>query len=160
MGGTIQAILNPLATIEPGDVFPVMMFASHSGDINTVVTDSPLEPGLWFEHQYSMAGTALELVAVSLPADFNLDGYVDGDDLAIWETGYGLGNTFRDGDADGNGKVDGLDYLIWQRYFGTSIPAPVVSANVAVPEPATCTLLLAAAGCLTTVRKKQSTAQS
>lgn len=68
-------------------------------------------------------------------ADFNLDGVVDDQDLAIWQTGYGLasGATRDDGDANGDGAVDGRDYLMWQRQVSMPEPAEVLS----VPEPAT-----------------------
>jgi sugar lactone lactonase YvrE len=78
-------------------------------------------------------------------SDFNNDGAVDGDDLAIWSQEFGAS---EDGTADSNadGVVDGADFLIWQRNSGkvgdfqpTAIvrytpPTDVVSA---VPEPAT-----------------------
>jgi hypothetical protein len=52
-------------------------------------------------------------------ADFNQDFAVDGDDLAIWEAGFGRadGALLSDGDADGDGAVGGLDFLLWQRQF-------------------------------------------
>jgi len=80
-------------------------------------------------------------IPLAQSADFNTDTFVNGVDLGIWETGYGLfnGNAQNsDGDADHDGFVGGRDFLIWQRQFdggGGSIAA--------VPEPASLTLLLA-----------------
>src|SRR5690606_3859001 len=56
------------------------------------------------------------------PADFNIDGNVDGADLGVWETNFGTTrNALRShGDADGDGNVDGHDFLAWQRSFGTT----------------------------------------
>jgi beta-glucanase (GH16 family) len=67
-------------------------------------------------------------------ADFNLDGEVNGADLAMWQLGYGMstGATRENGDADGDGDVDGRDYLAWQRQVTTSEP---LSATASVPEP-------------------------
>ena len=83
------------------------------------------------------------------PADFNLDGYVDAEDLLVWQTNLGKAGdaTTADGDADGDFNVDGNDFLIWQRQY--TGPAPV--ASVAVPEPSgamliVCSAFLAAAG--------------
>jgi len=47
---------------------------------------------------------------------------VDGQDLAIWQSFFGLdsGASKFDGDAHGDGDVDGDDFLIWQRDFGKS----------------------------------------
>ena len=61
--------------------------------------------------------TSVEL-KVTLPGDFDGDGNVDDDDLAVWKSGYG-------------GNYSGGDFLSWQRYFGQSI-----GAIAAVPEPA------------------------
>jgi arylsulfatase A-like enzyme len=52
-----------------------------------------------------------------LAADFNSDGYVDNDDLSIWQSSFG---TNGGGDADGDGDTDGRDFLAWQREFQPS----------------------------------------
>ncbi len=62
-------------------------------------------------------------------ADFDNDGYVDGDDLAQWEGNFGSGVT---ADADGDGDSDGADFLAWQRQFtGSQGTAGVVGPNLA-----------------------------
>ncbi|QEG35671.1 hypothetical protein Pr1d_29730 [Bythopirellula goksoeyrii] len=63
-----------------------------------------------------------------------------GPDFDVWQTAYG---TSAVGDADGDGDSDGSDFLIWQREFGSGIP--LISSQIAVPEPRS-TLLLAMAG--------------
>ncbi len=93
--------------------------------------------------QTSNAGGAVHLDDVSFMnlslaagADFNLDGSVDGEDLAIWQAGYGMntGATREDGDADGDGDVDGNDFLAWQRQI--TLPSAVADLEaLAVPEP-------------------------
>lgn len=65
------------------------------------------------------------------PADFNRDGIVDGSDLTIWQSSFGVS---ADGDADHDGDADGADFLVWQRQFGPGIVSTTVQA--AVPEPA------------------------
>ena len=62
-------------------------------------------------------------------ADFDLDGRVDGDDLAIWQTSYGA---TRAGDANADGVTDGADFLIWQREHATAAGVP---SSVSIPEP-------------------------
>jgi hypothetical protein len=66
--------------------------------------------------------------------DFDGDGGVDGDDLVIWKTGFGMatGANVMDGDSDADGDVDGGDFLIWQRQLGAS-----GAAINGVPEPST-----------------------
>jgi cyclophilin family peptidyl-prolyl cis-trans isomerase len=62
--------------------------------------------------------------------DYNIDGKVDGADLAVWTADYGS-TTKAEADGNGNGVVDGGDFLIWQRTLGQNFGAPVS----AVPEP-------------------------
>jgi len=64
-------------------------------------------------------------------ADFDGNGTVDADDLAVWQTHFGA-NSGGQGDADGDGDADGADFLSWQRQLGTTSAAP---PNAAVPEP-------------------------
>ncbi len=63
------------------------------------------------------------------PADFNHDGKVDGTDLTIWSTSYGIN---ADADADGDGDSDGRDFLAWQRSFGAGELA--VTTFNSIPE--------------------------
>ncbi|MCC6494058.1 MAG: hypothetical protein IT424_13675 [Pirellulales bacterium] len=69
-----------------------------------------------------------------LAGDFDGDGSVDGDDLTLWNGGFGTltGAMPVDGDADDDGDVDGGDFLTWQSQFGV---AGAVGAIGAVPEP-------------------------
>jgi hypothetical protein len=61
--------------------------------------------------------------ACLLPTDFNGDGIVDGDDLAIWSANYGCSSCApRNGDANGDSRVTGSDFLALQRTFGDSCP--------------------------------------
>lgn len=89
-------------------------------------------------------------VAPPSPADFNLDGFVDADDLLVWQTNLGMAGdaTLANGDANGDLQVDGNDLLIWQaEYTG---PAPVTTA---VPEPSGWALLLVMAATLPALRR-------
>ena len=65
--------------------------------------------------------------APTSPADFDLDGDVDGDDLADWKAAYG---TTDGGDANNDNVTDGADFLIWQQQY-----APPVATVSAIPEP-------------------------
>ena len=79
---------------------------------------------------------ASQNLRVAMPADFNGDSTVDGDDLAAWKSGCGTtGNARREqGDADDDRDVDGSDFLIWQRAYVAA------AATTAVPEPASWSL--------------------
>ncbi len=98
-------------------------------------------PGAWWQIVIAIMGgdaaspettTTLDNIvltssAPSLPADFDDDGDVDGDDLGEWKTAFG---TTAVGDANNDGVSDGADFLIWQQTY-----APPVAAASAVPEP-------------------------
>jgi len=71
-----------------------------------------------------------------LAADFNEDGAVDSDDLAIWQTYLGL---TANGDTDDDRDTDGADLLTWQRQY-TGSPA-ATSSSIGVPEPESWLLL-------------------
>jgi peptidyl-prolyl cis-trans isomerase A (cyclophilin A) len=88
---------------------------------------------------------------LNIPAgDYNIDGKVDGADLAVWKADYGS-TTKAEADGNGNGVVDGDDLMIWQRTLGQYFGAP--SASV-VPEPSAGALALLAAAMLIRRRRK------
>ncbi len=72
------------------------------------------------------------------PADFDIDGDVDGVDLATWQGAFG---TTLAADADLDGDSDGADFLIWQRDFDNGV-SPLTSPASAVPEPSSLVLAL------------------
>lgn len=84
------------------------------------------------------------LVASFAEADFNEDGFVDGDDLATWQANFGLPSDAAkdDGDADLDGDVDGADFLAWQQQWTGD--GAGVAASAAVPEPTSAWLLFTA----------------
>jgi hypothetical protein len=47
-------------------------------------------------------------------ADFTHNGFVDGEDLAIWEAAYAVDDG---GDTDEDGDTDGVDFLNWQQQY-------------------------------------------
>lgn len=93
---------------------------------------------------------------VQLAGDFDNNGAVDGNDLAVWKTAFGSTGA---ADADGDGDSDGADYLAWQRNFGLTwqdMASSLTSATAAVPEPnAVAVLVLAAAGLLPLHRRRR-----
>jgi len=62
-------------------------------------------------------------------ADYDFDGDVDDQDLAHWETWFGInGNADADGDTD----TDGADLLVWQQQY--TGPTALFAPN-SIPEP-------------------------
>ena len=68
----------------------------------------------------------------ALPADFNLDGAVDGIDRQTLLDNTGTGTTWQQGDANYDGAVDSLDRAIWWTYaFSSWASAPPTVAAIA-----------------------------
>lgn len=87
---------------------------------------------------YYLDNVRLEFESATGPglvADFNNDGFVDGEDLLIWQSAYGIND---DADANGDGISDGRDFLIWQRHFGSGVR---MASAITVPEPMAITVV-------------------
>ena len=65
-------------------------------------------------------------------ADYNNDGDVDNDDLAVWTGAFGVSGA---GTADADTDTDGTDFLIWQKTYTGPLPG-----TGAVPEPGSAVL--------------------
>jgi hypothetical protein len=72
------------------------------------------------------------------PADFNIDGVVNGTDFSIWKTAFG---DTAGGDANGDSVSDGRDFLAWQKARGASTFPASLATGVAAPEPTAATLI-------------------
>jgi len=98
-----------------------------------------LPAGFQWDVSYLSNSVVLELTGIGTqPGDFDFDGDVDDQDLAMWQLGYGT-----------PGGYTGADFLIWQENLGAGVD-PVQGASV--PEPTTAMLLLIGISCL--LRKK------
>lgn len=76
-----------------------------------------------------------------LPADFDLDGIVDGNDFLIWNANKFMPiNEFCRGDTNADGVVDGLDFVEWNFFKFQSSDSAVHQ----VPEPQTFMIYLMA----------------
>jgi uncharacterized protein (TIGR03790 family) len=67
--------------------------------------------------------------------DYNLDGFVDGADLAVFRTGFGAAGVWSDGDVNGDGLVDATDLAVFRSNYGLG------GGGDGVPEPATLGLM-------------------
>ena len=91
--------------------------------------------------------------------DFNLDGFVNGTDLALMKTAFGHPDqNYADGNANCDAFVNGTDLAILKTNFGFIAPPTGGSAGLAtgggVPEPMTIGLL--SLGALAMLRRKRS----
>ena len=157
VGGLLALSLDPSYIPQTGDSFEVLRSDSRTGMFGGVVS-----PGLLWNVTYPGDSVYVTYAGIAPPgtgADFNGDGIVNGIDLAVWKSNFGIGSnpppaaTQAQGDANGDGVVDGADFLLIQQKFGGPPVAPVTAA---VPEPSSMLLALAAFGLPLAARRRRS----
>ncbi len=83
----------------------------------------PALAGYDWDVDYTDTSVWLNVSWDHLPADFNRDGLVNGEDFLAWQTYFPTldgSATPSMGDANGDGNVDGGDFLVWQSLQGSS----------------------------------------
>ncbi len=149
LGGTLEIALLDLGsgTFTPaeGDAFSILSAGGGITGAFASVIEPALPEGLVWDLLYDADELLLSVMAATsgLPADFDGDGDVDGEDFLAWQAGFGItsGATQINGDADADGDVDGADFLAWQASFGDLAGAGGRIAG-AVPEPTAAMLTL------------------
>jgi hypothetical protein len=151
LSGTFKPMFTGV-TPAPGNAWNIIDAASITGAFTLDASAAPALPaGQAYQLSQADGGANGKLLRLSvvemtfLPADFDEDLDVDGDDLARWRTNFGAAGsaTHMQGDANADGDVDGADYLVWQQQFHGNPAAARAAAQI--PEPTT---QLAAAACL------------
>ena len=121
------------------------------GQFESTVLTGGLTLG-WFDNTTASAIGAFPAYSITIartvPGDFNLDGSVDGQDLAVWLANSGGSGQVLPGDSNFDNSVDGQDLAIWLANSGSSVvvddytsSAPVLAGGAPVPEPGTLALL-------------------
>ena len=95
-----------------------------------------LGSGAQFTTALITGGGTLTVTSAPVPGDYDADGDVDADDYGVWNSTFGS-TTDLAADGNGNGVVDAADFTVWRDNEGAT-------SSVAVPEPSTLVLALAA----------------
>jgi T5SS/PEP-CTERM-associated repeat protein len=159
LDGILQVSLLGLSP-SAGDSFGLL---SATGELSGIFTGQILptlgtDLGWTVDYDYDVDTVTLKVLstAMVMGADFNGDGVVNLEDLAILEMNLGItmGATALQGDADGDGDVDGSDYDIW---LMTMMPGAGAGAGheglSAVPEPSGLVLAVLASVLAAAVRR-------
>jgi hypothetical protein len=141
-----------------GQGFVASNVSIENGFANTIVTTNGTGHGTYFSPPRQVGAFTLAMLnatmgfkgigyeydinfdiapaATPIVGDYNGNGVVDAADYVLWRKG--------DIAADGNNDtlVDSLDYDIWRGNFGATAGAGSALGSAAVPEPATCGLLV------------------
>jgi uncharacterized repeat protein (TIGR03803 family) len=96
---------------------------------------------------------ALDLNSPAPSADYDGNGSVGAEDLAVWHAAFG---TDSSADADGDGDSDGVDFLAWQRELGQGSISP---SGMSIPEPTARALALILVFCAAIGRAKKPLSQ-
>jgi T5SS/PEP-CTERM-associated repeat protein len=140
LAGSLSATLEEGYVPKPGDSFVLLSASSLAG--------SPTlgqMPALASNLAWDLDAVGNQLVLSIVPAlagDYNTNGTVDAGDYVVWRKTNGQQGHGLLADGTGNGAVDADDLAVWRANFGATSTG--LGAAVAVPEPASTALLLAA----------------
>jgi hypothetical protein len=144
-----------------GDSYGILAATGELSGIFSGQVFPTLAPGLGWtvDYDYTVDTVTLRVLstAMVIGADFNGDGVINLEDLAILEMNFGImsGATGLQGDADGDGDVDGDDYDIW---LMTMTPGAGAGSEhlAAVPEPSSFVLAILASMLAAAPRRRRA----
>ena len=116
--------LNPSIVLIGPNGQPVASDANSRDGKNAQLPFTATVGGVYLVQIQAESGAGAYLLNVTkgpLPADFDIDGDVDGADFLAWQRGLrGTAATHSHGDANGDGAVDALDLVRVREEFGQS----------------------------------------
>jgi probable HAF family extracellular repeat protein len=150
LSGTLAVTLingfNPVAGIS----FDVLDWSSLTGTFEALQLPALGGSLSWDTSQLYTTGV-LSVAAPGVPGDYNNNGIVDAADYVLWRNGGPLQN-------DATPGVQASDYDVWRSNFGNTAGSGA-GLGAAVPEPATCWLLLGALSVLFICRRRHDHGQ-
>jgi hypothetical protein len=146
--GTQGIWQSPNDAAEPSDPTDTAAVFGAAGDVVHAWGPAALP-----DRRNAHAGSPDAIVQIAT-ADFNQNGWVEGQDWLIWQRGFQVGQNLSEGDATGDHLVDAADLAAWTYQWGWELPLAV--AGVAVPEPNAAWCMWAAIGSASCLRLRAS----
>jgi hypothetical protein len=117
-----------------------------NASVSSIVNLNTITLGDIIEANSGVTGLNGSVFFLSLPGDFNHDGYVNHADLTVWKSAFAAGT------------MGGADYMAWQRNLGAVASWAAAGASMgSVPEPAAISLVgpLALGGAMIARRRRR-----
>ncbi|MEM6330897.1 MAG: peptidylprolyl isomerase, partial [Planctomycetota bacterium] len=139
------------------DDFAALTIVNAGGAFTTLPVLDTFESPTIFREDLAFVNSISILTLAA--GDYDLNGVVDTEDLALWRRQVGSSlriadhtgttpatapATTLDADGNGDGVVDGADYAVWRNSFAQANAAAAANFPVSVPEPATLAVVLTA----------------
>jgi len=152
LAGELEVILG--FSPSEGDSFDILDWGSLAGGEFDIVDLPELDGGkAWDTSALYSNGTISVSVAQTYDGDTDRDGDVDADDLAYFESVFGVVGD-RHADFNENGRVDLGDFALMRANFGVGASSsPSVGPETETPEPIALVLLIA--GLPVVLRRRQ-----
>jgi hypothetical protein len=143
LAGTLDVQLIDNFQPDLGNMFEILSTTSGVNGQFATTEDQlpPLGMGLEWLIQYGANDVVLEIIAGTIPGDYNGDGTLSAIDYTVWRDALGSSiDLIADGDR--SGTVDQADYELWRTNFG--VAAENAHNNARVPEPTSMLLVIVA----------------
>jgi hypothetical protein len=135
------------------DTFTILSAAAgRTGAFTTTAAGLPaLGGGLAWQINYGANNVVLSVISDGVPGDYNNNGVVDAADYVVWRKHPA--SLTHEGASPG--VVDAADYNFWREHFGSTSGSGSSLNTTAVPEPATCGLMLTTLSALAMISRKR-----
>lgn len=135
--GTLALALSPGQSYMLGDLF----------DNVNGIRDLTLEFALAGDATARIGAVAYDTISASVLGDYNSNGIVDAADYTLWRDRLGgPAGSLANRNPGNSGVINQSDYTYWKSRFGATSGAGATGAGLAgasVPEPASCSILVA-----------------
>ena len=144
LGGVLRLLISGFSPAA-GESFDLMDWGTVTGKFGGLLLPTLDEDLMW---NYSRLYTD-GVLGITIAGDYNGNGIVDAADYTVWRDTLGQMGTGLAADGEFDQVINGTDLFVWKTHFGMHVGSGAgAEAAAVVPEPATLvTLLLASVLC-------------